>query len=319
MLKNIKSQFILKALFDKVGIYKSLLLSHGNKYLNIIMNNLISINSFFLLYIYLYIYGFKKEFYINKLEITSKNYKDAYENIEISLKLSDDAEDYKEKENRFIFIHMDLPKDGFEIYLDNKLTDSQYVTKDNKVSNVLIRIKPKIDTLQNLFQNCTCIKEINIINCVRKDIVNMSYMFYGCSSLRSLDISRLRTNNVTDMSYMLCECSLLKEIKVSNFDTSKVKNMEAMFKSCKSLKKLDASNFLTKEVTNFSEMFYEDTDLTDLNVKNFFIDNACFMDKMFYGCSSLTNIELFPLNFSATVDKTEMTKGCPYFNDKNIA
>ena len=55
---------------------------------------------------------------------------------------------------------MDLPKDGFEIYLDNKLTDSQYVTKDNKVSNVLIRIKPKIDTLQNLFQNCTCIKEI---------------------------------------------------------------------------------------------------------------------------------------------------------------
>ena len=289
MLKNIKSQFILKALFDKVGIYKSLLLSHGNKYLN------------------------------NKLEITAKNYKDAYENIEISLKLSDDAEDYKEKENRFIFIHMDLPKDGFEIYLDNKLTDSQYVTKDNKVSNVLIRIKPKIDTLQNLFQNCTCIKEINIINCVRKDIINMSYMFYGCSSLRSLDISRLRTNNVTDMSYMLCECSLLKEIKVSNFDTSKVKNMEAMFKSCKSLKKLDASNFLTKEVTNFSEMFYEDTDLTDLNVKNFFIDNACFMDKMFYGCSSLMNIELFPLNFSATVDKTEMTKGCPYFNDKNIA
>ena len=288
MLKDIKSKYILKALFGNVGKYKTLLISHRNKYLN------------------------------KELEITVNDYKDVHENIEISIKLSDDPEDYKEINNRFINIHIDLLRDGFEIYFDDKITDRTYVTKNDKVSNITIKIKPQIHTFRNLFECRTCIKEINFINCVQRNITDMSYMFNGCSSLRKLDISRLRTNNVTDMSHMFYGCSLLKEINVSNFDTSKVENMEAMFKSCKSLKKLDASNFITQKVTNFSEMFYEDTDLTDLNVKIFYINNARFMDKMFYGCSSLTNLELFPLDFAPFVDKTEMTEGCPYFKDKNL-
>ena len=51
MLKNIKRKYILKALFDNVGIYNTLVISHRNKYLN------------------------------KELEITPANYKDAYEKI----------------------------------------------------------------------------------------------------------------------------------------------------------------------------------------------------------------------------------------------
>ena len=51
-----------------VGKYKTLLISHRNK-----------------------------NKYLNKeLEITVNDYKDVHENIEISIKLSDDPEDYKE-------------------------------------------------------------------------------------------------------------------------------------------------------------------------------------------------------------------------------
>jgi len=290
MLKNIKSAYILKMIFDNFGKSKGLLISYKNKYLN------------------------------KELEIKVDDYKDAHDNILIKLKLSNNPEVYKEQKNYFICINLNnLNQDGYEIYFDDKKMDiqCQYVTKNDKVSSILIKIKPSIKSLRNLFENCECIEEINVINCVRRNIEDTSFMFYGCSSLRRLDITRLKTDCVKNMNCMFYGCCLLREINVSFLRTNNVTNMEGMFKCCSALENLNVSNFNTAHVTNFSEMFYEDKSLNNLNVSNFVINNAKFFDKMFYKCSSLGNLKLFLLNFHPDSDRTDMFKGCLGHNMEN--
>ena len=292
MLKNIKSKYILKLLFNLIGKYKTLRISHRNKFLN------------------------------NELEITANDYKDVYENIEINIKLSDEPELYQEKNTYFIHINFDdLKQDTFEIYFDDKKMDKerQFVTKEDKISSILVRIKPQVKSFRNLFENCSCIKEINFINCVRRNIIDMSYMFYGCSSLTKLDLSRLKTDNVTDMSYMFYGCSLLNEINIRNFRTMAVTNMEGMFKNCDALKTLDVSFLETQSVINLSQMFYGDKSLTYLNTRNFNTNNVKYMDKLFYGCSSLSKLELFCLIISSEVDTSEMFKDCLCFKEGKFA
>ena len=290
MLKNIKSKYILKLIFDLFGKSKGLLISHKNKYLN------------------------------KELNIKVDDYKDAHDNILIKLKLSNNPEVYKEQKNYFICINLsNLSDDGYEIYFDDKKRDihCQYVTKNDKVSSILIKIKPPINTLRNLFENCECIEEINVINCVRRNIIDTSFMFYGCSSLKRLDITRLRTDNVTNMNCMFFGCSSLREINASFLRTNNVTNMEGMFKCCNALENLNVSNFNTANVTNFCEMFYEDVSLNNLNVSNFVIINATYLDKMFYKCSSLANLKLFLLNFKPDSNRTDMFKGCIGYNMEN--
>ncbi len=59
----------------------------------------------------------------------------------------------------------------------------------------------------------------------------MSYMFNECSSLKELNLLSFNTNQVTDMSYMFSNCSSLKELNLSSFNTNQVTNMSWMFDS----------------------------------------------------------------------------------------
>ena len=285
MLTNIKSKFIIQKVFQLLGKSRSLKIAHRNNFLN------------------------------NKLEITVNNYKEAYEIIEINLKLSDNPDDYPEKENPFINLRTNENADKFQIYFnDETLVKNVYsISKDKiNVKNITIKIPPEIKSFRSLFEYCACIREIHINNWVRKDITDLSYMFYGCKELRKIYIARLKSDNVTDMSHMFCECSSLKEIDVSNFNTQNVKDMEKMFGECTALEKLDLSNFKTNNVINMAEMFFSDTTLQSLNVKNFDIINVQYLDKMFYNCKNLINLLLFDNNAKEIKDKSDMFYGCDY-------
>ena len=70
----------------------------------------------------------------------------------------------------------------------------------------------------------------------------MSFMFDGCSSLKELNLINFNTNNVTDMNYMFYGCSSLKELNLNNFNTINVTDMRRMFFGC--------SEELTKKIRN---------------------------------------------------------------------
>ena len=289
MLEGIKNKFIVQQIFEFLGKSNKLKIAHRNKYLN------------------------------TKLEITLNDYKEAFEIIEIGLKLSDNPDDYPEKDNYFINLRTNSDADKFEIFIDEqKLEKNIYsISKDKlDIKDIRIIIPKDIKSFRSLFECCKCIKEINVFNWVRKDITDMSYMFYGCELLRRMEISRMKSDNVTDMSFMFCECSSLKEINVSKLNTRKVINMEKMFGECRALEKLDLSNFITYNVKNMAGMFFSDYLLQSLNVKNFNICKLEYMDNMFYDCKNLINLEIFVNDSKVIKDKTDMFHGCQYVKEE---
>ena len=291
MLKNIKSEYILRKIFEYTRKTRGLLIANKNKHL------------------------------INKLEITPNDFKEAAEIIEIKLKLSDDPEDYPEQNNNFINIKRDdaIPE-NFEIYFDGNKQDKiiTSVKRDHKISNILIKIFPKIRSFHSLFENCTCIKEIDFINFVRRDIIDMSYMFYGCKTLKKLEITALKTDQVTDMKYMFYGCSSLKEINLKNLNTKNVTNMESLFEECFAFEKLDASNFITDNVKDMSKMFCLNTSLKELNIEHFDTRLVEDMDKMFYNCKSLVHLKMPIFNTDSLKTNEEMFHGCSCLNMEEI-
>lgn len=107
-----------------------------------------------------------------------------------------------------------------------------------------------------MFDNCICLKEVDLSGFDTSKITKMYGMFNQCSSLTKLDLSNFDTSNVTYMSNMFRDCSSLTELDLSNFNTSNVTNMYLMFYGCSSLTNLNLSNFDFSKVTNYDGMFY---------------------------------------------------------------
>ena len=79
--------------------------------------------------------------------------------------------------------------------------------------------------------------------------MKMDNMFNECTSLKELDLSNFNTNNVNDFSYMFYDCSSLEKLDISNFQTGHVRYSEHMFYRCVSLKELKCeSEFIKKKI-----------------------------------------------------------------------
>ena len=146
-------------------------------------------------------------------------------------------------------------------------------------------------------------KSISVIACDTLNVTDMTNMFNRCSNLTKLDLLNFNTKNVTDMKFMFSKCSNLKELDLKNFDTSNVTNMSTMFSGCSRLTKLDLLNFNTKNITSMFGMFYGCSSLTELDLKNFDTKNVTIMVGMFSGCSSLENLDISNFNTSNVPDR----------------
>ena len=182
----------------------------------------------------------------------------------------------------------------YHVYFNNNHEEIKrnYITEEDKVKKINIRINYQVNSLNDLFYYCLCIESINFKIFYRNNIINMSGMFYGCSSLKEINFSNFITINVTDMSNMFFECSSLKEINLSNFNTEKVINMSGMFYNCSLLEELNLSNFNGDNVINMREMFYQCYSLKKINLSNFNTKNNIFLNDIFYECFSLKNVQL---------------------------
>lgn len=206
---------------------------------------------------------------------------------------------------QFIFFKKNEKGKDEQIKDDKKikeLTSSLKISKEDKISKILLVIKYKIETYQNLFHSCNIIKSIKVKNKSKKNnIRNISYMFAGCSSLESVDLSLFNTENVITMSHMFYGCTSLKKIIFEDnylFNTKNVGDMESMFNDCKSLKSINLKQFETGLVKNMSYMFNNCSSLELIDLSSFNTENLKNIMFIFNNCISLEKIDIssFDLN-----------------------
>ena len=90
----------------------------------------------------------------------------------------------------------------------------------------------------------------------------MNNLFDNCISLEELDLSNFDTGDTEYMSYMFNNCTSLTSLNVKGFNTRKVKEMERMFYACSSLEYLDLSTFDTSNCQKIDSILDETGNLT---------------------------------------------------------
>ena len=152
ILFNIKSNIILKKIFDNMEKNKSLEIMKYNKKLQKRAN--LNINDY-------------------------KEYSQLYSSIDIELKLVDNIY------GTFINID-DEEKEYYHIYFDNSKEEIKrnYLDEKEKVNSIKIIIDYQVKSFKKLFINCINISSIFFKKFNRINITDMNYMFYNCSSLK---------------------------------------------------------------------------------------------------------------------------------------
>ena len=62
-----------------------------------------------------------------------------------------------------------------------------YILSEDHAEKIIIKFLNKKITLRNLFNNCSCIKEITFVKFVKDDISDMSYMFMNCENMENIN------------------------------------------------------------------------------------------------------------------------------------
>ena len=134
-----------------------------------------------------------------KLKLSIEEYKKFSYQIEIEIIPDLNALKKDELKNEFININNKKDKPFFHIYFDEdkKEINRNYLKKKEKVKKIKVLIDMEVNSLEELFNELQCVKEIKFIKFNRRDFTNYSYMFFNCTNLINLDISKLKTDNVT--------------------------------------------------------------------------------------------------------------------------
>ena len=164
-LKNIKSEYMLKKVFNYLDLIKLL--------------NLIK----------------KSKLYQNKLNKDINSYKDEHLKIEIEIIPARSA--------LIIFINDNIKNLNYHFYINDKKEKYKrnHLLRMDNAEKIKVVIKKFDKSLKGLFQNCIYIKKITFTKFNRNDIEDMSYMFDGCESLEEINLSKFKTCNVENMEY----------------------------------------------------------------------------------------------------------------------
>ena len=286
-LKKVKSQYILKRIFDNIKNKRVLYIIKYNKYIQ------------------------KK---LNLSILFYKEYSEIYTPIEIEII------PLENQNSKFINIK-ETEESYYHIYFNDNQEEIKrnYIGKNDKVKNIRIIIDYKVLSFQGLFKDCKCIQSINFKKFYRNNIDDMSYMLSGCSSLIKIDFSTFYNNAVKDISFMFSECPLLEEINLSNFKTNNVSKMKGLFSGCSSLRELDLSNFNTYNVIDMSNMFFLCSSLKELNLSNFNTHYLTNVNCMFFGCSKLKNLDISNFTFDKLKYLNGMFYTCSSLKELNIS
>ncbi len=224
-----------------------------------------------------------------RMKLTIKDFIDVYElyaptKIEITLLQNTYGKfiNVKENEKKYYHIYFNDDKEEFK--------NKYFINEEDKVSKIKIIIDYQATSLNELFEECNCIKSIDFKKYCRKK--SFSKIFSRCSSLKELSLSYFYNNDISDMDYTLCRCSSLEKLYLSNFNNNKVNKMDYAFNGCSSLKEVTLSNFYNNDISDMDYAFNNCSILEKLNLSNFNNNKVTNMDYAFSRCSSLKAVNI---------------------------
>jgi len=86
---------------------------------------------------------------------------------------------------------------------------------------------------------------------------DLERLFQNCSNLISIDLIDFASTNVTSVGWMFNNCSKLKEIKgINKINIERVYKLTSKFQNCNEIEYLDLSNFDTSNATDMGGMLW---------------------------------------------------------------
>ena len=181
---------------------------------------------------------------------------------------------------------------------------------ERDINFVIIRFNTQIESVANMFNGLTNMKEIDTSNFDFSKVTNMDSMFNGCSNLEKINFGNINTSLVENMERLFQNCISLTSINLSNFDTSLVTSMNSMFRVCESLNSIDVSNFNTSNVEDMMDMFAFNNNLISIELSNFNTSKVKNLKGMFYKCQTLKYLDLSNFDTTLVINICSMFEQC---------
>ena len=113
----------------------------------------------------------------------------------------------------------------------------------------------KNTSMENMFQNCYALKNVNLEDFNGTICTSMRNMFYECHEIVNVDMSGIGQTTCNQTRQMFRSCPKLKTVDLSSFSNSASVNVQYMFANCDSLERVDLRSFNFASTTNLSSMF----------------------------------------------------------------
>ena len=214
-----------------------------------------------------------------------------------------------------------LENNIISIKINNKtIKEIQNYYSFNRIGNYLVEItfNKKLESMQEIFNDCTDIVELDLSDISTNEVKSMKSAFNGCSKLVKINLDNFNTSSVTDMSNMFSGCHSLISLNLFNFNTTLVQDMSNMFQNCTRLKYINISSFNTKNVYKMNYMF-NFCNLSSIDVSNFNTQKVVYMQYMFSHSGFLTSLNLSNFDTREVVDFSYLFEGNKYLTNIDIS
>lgn len=184
-----------------------------------------------------------------------------------------------------------------------------HVSKDSRLIN-----------LNHLFSECSGLRSLKITfeEGIQSKIEDVSYMFNLCTNINEMELINFDTSSASNFRALFKDCKYIR--KIPNFNTSNGKDMSRMFMNCEELANLDMEIYKTESVTNFNSLFYN-SGLRNIDVSKTDFSNVTNVSHMFENCKYLQKVS-FPeksMQFSNVKNMSYMFKGCEKIKSLDLA
>lgn len=169
-------------------------------------------------------------------------------------------------------------------------TGFQFTTAGTRVG--FIHFKPGVTNLSNLFENITCITELDFNNLDTRYVTTMTGMCMGCTALKTVKMDQCRANNLNQMINTFNSCTVLSSVDFGAWNrgkfrpTNKLTDMRNIFNYCRNLSFLDMSSFDLSGVTLYGYSWGNCPALVTLYINSTINQNATYSTSMFSGASA---------------------------------
>ena len=166
-------------------------------------------------------------------------------------------------------------------------------------------------TLDNMFNGCTVLTDVNLSGLNTSKATEMKSMFQGCTSLEELDVSTISTTSAVYLDSMFKGCTKLRSVTgFRGFSNQGMRTATSMFESCNALESLDLTGFYASAATNLNSMFKECWAMETLDIPNMSPRGAEYLRNMFQNCKKLDGLVLSNFATAAVKQMDYMFDGC---------